>query len=77
MKNTQPKKNPIKTRKELGTLGCKDYTHNLKPQEARMTNKVLRKKSNCIVCRNAKSRFLKRINKKKLSDQISYHFVLF
>ena len=61
MKNNQTKKNPIKTRKELGTLGCKDYTHNFKPQEARMTNKVLRKKSNCKI---QKSRFLKRINKK-------------
>ena len=53
MKNTQSKIKPIKTRKEIGTaycLGCKDYTHNFKPQEIKMTNKVLREKSNCVVC---------------------------
>ena len=38
---------------------CKDYTHNFKPQEIKMTNKVLRKKSNCVVCRSSNSRFLK------------------
>ena len=32
-------------------LGCKDYTDNFKPQEVKMTNKVLREKSNCVVCR--------------------------
>ena len=40
-------------------LGCKDFTHNFRPQEVKMTNKVLREKSNCLVCRNGKSRFLK------------------
>ena len=43
----------IKTGKELGTtycLGCKDYTDNFKTREIKMTNKVLRKKSNCAVC---------------------------
>ena len=48
MKNTQP----IKTGKEPGTtycLGCKDYTHNFKPQEVKMINKVLSEKSNCVV----------------------------
>ena len=42
-----------KTGKELGTtycLGCKDYTHNFKLQEVKMTNKVLREKSNCNAC---------------------------
>ena len=34
-------------------LGCKDYTHNLRPQEVKITNKVLREKS------SSKSRFLK------------------
>ena len=29
-------------------LGCKDYTHNFRSQEVKMTNKVLREKSNCI-----------------------------
>ena len=52
MKNIQSKIKPIKTKKELGTtycLGCKDYTHNFKPQEGKMTNKVLREKSNYVV----------------------------
>ena len=55
-------KNKKKTGKELGTtycLGCKDYTHNFKPQEVKMTNKVLREKSNSVVCRSSKSRFFK------------------
>ena len=55
MKNTQSKIKPIKTGKELGTtyrLGCKDFTHNFRPQEVKMTNKVLRGKSNCVVCRS-------------------------
>ena len=62
MKNTQWKIKPIKTGKEIGTtycLGCKDYTHNFKPQEVKITIKVLRGKSNCVVCRTSKSRFLK------------------
>ena len=45
MKNTQSKIEPIKPGKEIRTtycLGCKDYTHNFKPQELKMTNKVLR-----------------------------------
>ena len=49
MKNTQSKIKPIKTGKELGTtycLGCKDFTHNLRPQGVKMINKVLREKSN-------------------------------
>ena len=53
MKNTQLKIRPIKTGKKLGTtycLGCKDYTHNFRPQEVKTINKVLREKSNCIVC---------------------------
>ena len=68
MKNTQSKIKPIKTRKEIGTthcLGCEDYTHNFKPQEVKMTNKVLREKSNCVVCRSSKSRFLKQKHNNK------------
>ena len=45
MKNTQSKLKPIKLGKRLGTtycLGCKDYTHNFKLLEVKMTNKVLR-----------------------------------
>ena len=62
MKNTQSKIRPIKTGKKPGTihcLGCKDFTHNFRPQEVKMTSKVLREKSNCVVCRWNKSRFLK------------------
>ena len=62
MKNTQLKIKPIKTGKRTGTMSClecKDFTHNFRPQEVKMTNKVLREKSNCIVCRSNKSRFLK------------------
>ena len=47
MKNTQSKIKLIKTRKEIGAtycLGCKGYTDNLKSQEVKMTNKVLRVK---------------------------------
>ena len=57
MKNTQSKIKLIKTKKELGTmpcLWCKDCTHNFKPQDVKMTNKVLREKSNWIVCQSNK-----------------------
>ena len=53
MKNIQSKIKPIKIGKRPGTtscLGCKDFTHNFRPEEVKMTNKVLREKSNCIVC---------------------------
>ena len=62
MKNTQSKIKPIKFGKELGTtycLGCKNFTHNFRPQEVKMTNKVLREKSNCVVFQSSKSRFFK------------------
>ena len=68
MKNTQSKIKPIKTGKQIGTtycLGCKDFTHNFRPQEVKMTNKVLREKSNSVVCRSNKSRFLKQKHHKK------------
>ena len=68
MKSTQSKIKLIKTGKEIGTtycLGCKDYTHNFKPQEVKMTNKVLREKSNCVVCRSSKSRFFKQKHNNK------------
>ena len=61
MKNTQSIIKLIKPGKRPGTthcLGCKDYTHNFKPQEIKMTNKVLREKSSSVVCRSSKSRFL-------------------
>ena len=53
MKNTKSKIKPIKTGKQSGTtncVGCKDYTKNYRPQEVKMTNKVLREKSDCAVC---------------------------
>ena len=53
---------PIKTKKQTGTtycFGCKDYTKNFRPEKVKMTNKVVREKSHCIVCRTNKSRFLK------------------
>ena len=68
MKNTQSKIKPIKTGKELGTtycLGCKDFKHNFRPQEVKMTNKVLREKSNCVICQSNKSRFLKQKHSNK------------
>ena len=71
MKNTSKIK-LIKTGKEIGTtycLGCKDYTHNFKPQEVKIASKVLREKSSCVVFRSSKSRFLKQKhnNKKNLA----------
>ena len=65
MKNVRP----IKTGKKIGTT-YKDYTHNFKPQEVKMTNKVLREKSNCVVCRSSKSRFLKQ----KIISATTYSF---
>ena len=62
MKNIQSKIKLIKHRKKHATtycLGCKDYTNKFKPQEVKMTNKVLREKSNCVVCQSSKSRILK------------------
>ena len=69
MKNTQSKIKPIKLGKRHGTMYClgfKDYTHNFRPQEVNMTNKIFREKSNCIACQSNKSKFLKqkRDNKK-------------
>ena len=68
MKNTQSKIKPIKTGQKFGTtycLGYKDYTHNFKPQEVKMTNNVVREKSNSVACRSCKSRFLKRKHNNK------------
>ena len=62
MKKTQSKIKPIKIGKQLGTtycLGCKDYTHNFRPEKVKMVNKVLREISHCVICRSNKSRFLK------------------
>ena len=67
MKNTQQKK-PVKIGKKLGAtycLGCKDFTHNFRPQKVKMANKVLREKPNCVVCRSDQSRFLKQKHNNK------------
>ena len=53
---------PIKTGKQPETtycFGCKDYTKNFRPEKVKITTKVVREKSHCIVCRSNKSRFLK------------------
>ena len=66
MKNTQSKIKPIKIKKRPGTMycfGCKDYTQNFRPEKVKLTNKVLREKSLCAVCRSNKSSFFKTKNK--------------
>ena len=53
MKNARSKVKLKKIGKEIGTtyyLACKDYTDFFKPQEIKMTNKMLREKPNCVVC---------------------------
>ena len=68
MKNTKSKIKPIKIGKRSGTtycFGCKEFTHIFKPQEIKMTNKMLREKSNFVVCRSNKSRFLKQKHNNK------------
>ena len=53
MKNTQSNIKPIKIGKQPGTtycFGCKDYTKNFRPEKVKMTNKILREKSHCVVC---------------------------
>ena len=71
MKNTKSEIKLIKIRKRLGTtycFGCKD-TQNFRPQEVKMTNKILRGKSHCVVSRSNKSRFLKQ----KINYQLMLH----
>ena len=68
MKNTQSEIKAIKTGKRPGTthwFGCNDFTQSFRPQEVKMTNKVAREKSNCVVCRSNKSRFLKQKHNSK------------
>ena len=62
MKNMQSEIKPIKIGKRPETtycLGSKEFTHNFRLQEVKMTNKTFREKSNCVVCWSSKSRFLK------------------
>ena len=67
MKNTQSEIKPIKIGKRLKTtcFECKDYAHIFRPEKVKMTNKVLREKSNCIISRSNKSRFLKQKHNNK------------
>ena len=53
MKNTQSNIKPIKIGKQPGTTYCfgsKDYTKSFRLEKVKMTNKILREKSNCVVC---------------------------
>ena len=62
LKNTQSKVKLRTIGKQPGTtycFGCKDYTKNFRPEKIKMTNKILREKSSCVVYRSNKSRFLK------------------
>ena len=62
MNNTKSKIKPMKIGKQSGTthcFGCKNYTKNFRPQEVKMTNKVLSERSHHVVCQSNKSRFLK------------------
>ena len=62
MKNIRWKIKLIKIGKQSETtycLGCKDYTQNFRSEKVKITKKVLREKSHCVVCRSNKSRFLK------------------
>ena len=55
MGNTWSKIKPITTGKKVWNwLGCKDVTHSFRPQKVKMTNKVFREKSNCVVCWSSK-----------------------
>ena len=68
MKNTQSKIKPIKIGKKPETtycLECKDFTHTFRPEEVKMTNKVLGEKSNCVACWSNKSLFLKQKHSNK------------
>ena len=62
MKNILSNLKSIETGKQPGTIycfGCKDYTKNFIPEKVKMTNKVVREKSHCIVCQSNKSKFSK------------------
>ena len=62
MKKTQLKIEPIKIGKQPGTtycFGCKDYIKNFRPEKLKMTNKILREKTHCVVCQSNKSRLKK------------------
>ena len=69
MKNAISNIKPIKIGKQPETtycFGCKHYTKNFRPEKVKMTNEILREKSNCVICRSNKSRFLKQ----KINSQL-------
>ena len=71
MKNTQWTIKPIKIGKQSRTtycLQCQDHTHNFRPQEEKVTNKVLREKSNYFIFWSNKSRFFQA--KSKLTTNV-------
>ena len=73
MKNTQSKIKVNKNPKKPGTTYCfgyKDYTQNFRTENVKMTNKVPRKKTQCVVCQSNQSRFLKQKKKKLRTDVI-------
>ena len=64
MKSVLSNLKPIKTGKQPGTtycFGCKDCANNFRLEKVKMTNKVVREKSHCIVCWSNKSRFFKQL----------------
>ena len=66
MKNTQSMTKPIKIGKQSSAMycfECNDYTNNFKPKKVKLTNKVYREKSHCVVSQSKLSRFLKQKNK--------------
>ena len=57
MKNTHSNRKAIKIGKQPKTtycFGCKDYMQNFRPEKVKMTNKVLRETSNCVICQSNK-----------------------
>ena len=54
----------------------KDFTLNIRPQEVKMTNKVLREKLNCVVCQSSKSRFQNKKHNKKKKNFFTSHKTL-
>ena len=68
MKNIKSEIKPIQIGKRPEATYCfgrKDFTRNFRPQEVKMKNKVLREKSNCLVYRSNKLRFLKQKHNNK------------
>ena len=52
IKNTQSEMKPSKIGKQPGItycLECKYFAHNFRPQEIKITNKILREKSNYVL----------------------------